>query len=315
MRNDQRQRGLTLLELVVVLAILAALGTVMVTQTTNLTSEARYEQTARTLEQLDAAVVGETGLRGPDGQRLIAGFVADIGRLPDSLDELWEIGSLNAFAIDKSPAGDPTLAVAGGWRGPYLRLPVGADDLTDGWGRPFETLDEDGNTITSGPIKILRSRGPDNVVGGVGYDRDLYVVFEASSTATGLDGVDSAVPARHEGDVQVARVERADGSDPVIGDGQYVVIRVYGPDPNTGDVRTIEQMIHDLGPGGDGPVVENKTLSNVPIGPRVIRAYQVSTSPATDEEDLSSADPISDPVYFVNLAGGPPSIELVLEAP
>ncbi len=334
--------GLTLLELVVVLTILAALGTVMITQTTSLTNEARYEQTVRTLEQLEAAVVGDSDLRGPDGQRLITGFVADVGRLPVSLDELWLIGSLNEFAIDKSPTGDTSLAVAGGWRGPYLRLPVGANDLTDGWGRPFGTFDEDGETIASGPIKIVGSLGPTASIGGTNFERDLPLVFEATANAvdgsTGtadIDGISSAVPARFEGPVSVSGVEGPGGAD--AGDdtnsglANYVVIRVYGPNPSTGGVQTLAQYVQDVSTTPSVGVTTLPALAalgggDLTVGPRIIRAYQVPNDPTTTPEqnlDPSVASPpnpayrLSDPFYFVNIPGGLPQPlpTLVLEVP
>ncbi|MEM9301695.1 MAG: prepilin-type N-terminal cleavage/methylation domain-containing protein [Pseudomonadota bacterium] len=344
-----RQDGLTLLELIVVLTILATLGTVMLTQSTSLTNEARYQQTVRTLEALDAAVVGDPGLRGPDGQRLVTGFVADMGRLPVALDELWEIGELQPFAIDKTPAGDadldlvqPALAVGGGWRGPYLRLPLGADNLTDGWGRPYEALDGNGDAV--GDLRMVRSLGPDGLVGGTGFQRDLLTVFEATPAAAenpDLAGLVSVVPSRFAGGVVLSGVVADDGAggiedpgDALVDEpelGEFVVVRIYGPNPVTGGVQTVAEFVHDLNdaPDGDGSEVALTPLpgldgGDLTIGPRVIRAYQVVAIPETPEENLNPtsldapnpATRISDPIYFVNIPGGlPPLPELVLEAP
>ncbi|MEM8713501.1 MAG: prepilin-type N-terminal cleavage/methylation domain-containing protein, partial [Planctomycetota bacterium] len=75
-------KGLTLLELVVVLAILSALGTVMITQSTSLAGEARYQQTVRTLEDLRDAIVGRLPAANEDVLAVAPGFVSDMGRLP-----------------------------------------------------------------------------------------------------------------------------------------------------------------------------------------------------------------------------------------
>ncbi|MEM9386641.1 MAG: prepilin-type N-terminal cleavage/methylation domain-containing protein [Pseudomonadota bacterium] len=329
-RTRSRQAGLTLLELIVVLTILAALGTIIIAQSASLTDDARYQRTVRTLEQLDAAVVGDSDLRGPDGQRLITGFVADMGRPPADLGELLRLGTQSAFRIDRAPPGDTGLAVGSGWRGPYLRLPVGADTLTDGWGRDFEAFDQDGVLVAApGEIRIVRSRGADRLAGGVGFGRDLLTVFEATAVAQAAPefaGLVSVVPPRFEGDVVIEGVVVDDGSDPGddLGFGDCIVIRVYGPDAASGDVLTLAQAVHDLNVDGVAVGVTAVPLAPmipggaVSVGPRVIRAYQTKCSPLPDE-DLNPAllpgtDRVSRPVYFVNVPGGlPPLPQLVLE--
>ncbi|MEM6576792.1 MAG: hypothetical protein AAF736_21155, partial [Pseudomonadota bacterium] len=290
--------------------------------------------TIRTLERLDAAVVGEADLRGPDGQRQITGFVADVGRPPNSLDELLDIGPLAPFANDKTPPGDsdPAISVGGGWRGPYLRLPVGAAALTDGWGQEFEELNADGDAI--GDLRILRSRGADRLAGGAGFGRDLFAVFEATAAAAAnpeLAGQVGVIPSRFEGNVVVGGVVVDDGTDPgddigeIAAFGAFVVIRVYGPDPDTGDVRTLSQVVHDLFLDGAGvgattlPLVAGIPGAGITVGPRVIRAYQVDAAPTIEEDLNPELNPnfpnvrVSRPLYFVNVPGGPPPLsQLVL---
>jgi len=124
-----RSRGLTLLELIVVLVILAALGTVMITQTTSLTGEARYQQTVRTLEQLQDAVIGRQPVGGEDPTGIGPGFVSDMGRLPEAvadgtaftLAELWDrnlFTDADLFAVRNLTGLDNDLQLASGWRGP-----------------------------------------------------------------------------------------------------------------------------------------------------------------------------------------------------
>jgi len=98
----RQDRGVTLLELLVVLMILSIVLTAAV-KTWDVTLErGRAQTTASKLTQLVNVIVGD-----PDyivaGQRADFGFVGDMGRVPDSLSELV-----------KAPAGSTT------WRGPYI---------------------------------------------------------------------------------------------------------------------------------------------------------------------------------------------------
>ena len=74
-----RKRGLTL---VVVIAILAVLSTVALRSLTGVVSQARFEATQRTLDQIYEAIVGAANDRQPDGTLVISGFIADMGRPP-----------------------------------------------------------------------------------------------------------------------------------------------------------------------------------------------------------------------------------------
>ena len=118
--NTHRQeRGVTLLELLVVLMILSIVLTAAV-KTWDVTLErGRAQTTASKLTQLVNVIVGD-----PDyivvGQRADFGFVGDMGRVPDSLSELV-----------KAPAGSTT------WRGPYIRSTFNQSEngyRMDGWG-------------------------------------------------------------------------------------------------------------------------------------------------------------------------------------
>ena len=166
------QRGLTLLELLVVLSILAVLSTVALTSSSGLADQARYEATQRTLENIREAVLGPANLRDTDGTLLYTGFVADTGRLPRAVAEVVAGGTVLTLAeLFEQPAGmaayqvlpattsnctpsteadaaDPvppagvsadTVRLGVGWRGPYLRLTPGNLLPRDGWGAQLVT--------------------------------------------------------------------------------------------------------------------------------------------------------------------------------
>ena len=131
--------GLSLLELVVVLAILATLTTVATVAVLPTVDASRHEATRRTLEDIRDASEGRRGTAG-----VVTGFAADVGELPTALAQLtssvlpagltpWASRS-SAVTLDGATG---TIALPGGWRGPYLRLGVGQAAITDGWGDAF----------------------------------------------------------------------------------------------------------------------------------------------------------------------------------
>lgn len=151
-RQDARA-GFTLAEMLVVLVILALLAIAAVQSLSPVADQARFDVTTRTLNQLQAAFIGDQGLRQPDGTPLITGFVADVGRLPilqgtaseTQLLELWDTNpTTNAladtfkFGNRHGPAPYDGIYLPCGWRGPYLRFGVGTTaELFDGWKNSF----------------------------------------------------------------------------------------------------------------------------------------------------------------------------------
>jgi prepilin-type N-terminal cleavage/methylation domain-containing protein len=151
------RKGLTLIELVVVLAILAVLATVAVRSLEPIADQARYETTLQTLEAVANAIVEDR--RQSSGARNVSGFVADIGRLPETLDMVIDESGATTFgagsvSLASYPFGDrngpaatdannPTnidcsmVALRCGWRGPYLNVSNTAAGVIDGWGRPI----------------------------------------------------------------------------------------------------------------------------------------------------------------------------------
>lgn len=164
-RSNSNRDGLTLLELLIVLVILAALTTIAVKSLESIGDQARYDQTERTLIQIEEATTGNDSDRQADGTPLISGFVADVGRLPvaigndpeTQLAEIWDSTSTIAttfpYAVRIGPATPvdySDVRLPCGWRGPYLRFGVGESDVRDGWGEPFVARNELGNVALDG---------------------------------------------------------------------------------------------------------------------------------------------------------------------
>lgn len=160
------RRAFTLVEILVVLLILAAVAGVAVTMTSGQGQDAAQKATDVSLVRIREAILG--GAEGP-------GYKSDRpdGRLPATVADL-----LRMPAMDQ--AFDPVSKL--GWRGPYLRQQgatytvqgtftiaygtTGDPAVLDGWGNPIvlqiptSGADQDQNELNA----RLVSAGPDGVI-------------------------------------------------------------------------------------------------------------------------------------------------------
>lgn len=121
--------GFTLVELMLVLFLISLLALTTATVVDQIQDQRRYEETKRRVGEIRQAVVATN--TAADGQTIPRGFAADLGRIPNSLQELLEPGALPGWHYDAS-AGQWA-----GWRGPYLYSPPeqhGQLAIRDGWG-------------------------------------------------------------------------------------------------------------------------------------------------------------------------------------
>lgn len=263
--------GLTLIELLVVLSIVAVLSTVALRSVVGTFDQTNYDANISQLEEIELAVLGDTEA---------AGFLGDIGRLPQVvgtdaetyLSELWAQGTLPDYGI-ASPTGDTEINLGVGWRGPYLNLGLTLTTLNDGFGNPFllsqpneTTADTAGETIGA-----VSSLGLSGTIGGASYEEDVDIVFE--------DAADN----NWQSDVQVIVV--ADGGDIEVADGAYLIVRAYGAD-GSGSAHTVIEQKATL--ATDQPS-QSFTLSDLPHGAKVLRAYQEGTDPATKDTAITTA--------------------------
>jgi len=314
--SSHDRAGLTLIELVVVLAILATLGTVMVVQSDGLADQARYEQSARTLETIRDAVIGREVMTGEDPTSVAPGFVADVGRLPragaaEDMSELWDIDASGTaptrFALqnlDDFDADD--LWIACGWRGPYVRLPIGSSELRDGWGRSLVLSDTGGGDVSDGELIGAVASGGSGI--GDSFDVNMDdVVFEST--------VPSELVNQAAGDVTL-RLVFVEPSTP--SPEYYAVVRLYGPVDGAAGVSA-QSAVLTFDPIADPTLTQTVTFTDVPIGPKLMRAYQLSTNtpPSTTAGDADAdltGQPKSDEVRRVTvIAEGGMWTDLVLE--
>lgn len=309
----------TLVELLVVLTILALVTTMAVRSLDQIEDQRRFDSSQQSMVELSEAVLGSTD----DGTA--SGFVADMGRLPRTASvgtlEIQELWINPAVPFDVRPATlangvdavhvDGQVLVSGGWRGPYLRLPIGAETLLDAWGNPVTSPETasppnsdstgyarlrdaaDAPINTAGqPIRIVRFLGAngrrDNA--DTGYDRDETIAFTDDTFLASV----------------IAQVEIVDNdSSPTTPDiTQSITLRVFGPNPNNATQIVISSVIV---PFSTNPVI--CTISDtVPIGPRAVRAY---LHPEIDSSTAASTRRST--VRQVNLRAGTNLFDLTID--
>ena len=230
MSRSHYGNGLTLLELVVALGILAVLSTIAVGSLDPLADQARYEATLRLLDDLHEATFGRWGTRQNNGQPIISGYLADTGSLPSDLDSLLNMPvglvaySNQSFDSDRDGTDDVTLA--SGWRGPYFQLGVGQTDIVDGWGHS-PLVDPDGGDFDFTSL----GSDDDSIAPEDGYREDI--------TAEIAD-------VRYTADVTF-RLFEIDGTtstriDPTPTGTEQLAVIFYGINANGGTTGAIEEV-------------------------------------------------------------------------
>lgn len=285
------RHGFTLIELAVVLGIIVILTHLAVRETGRWRAAQLRELSNRGLLEIKDAVLGPDFERDSEGARIRTGFLADMGRLPLattnqygrlSLAELWTPPSAtDAYAAREAVAtnllpecdaadADADVVVPGGWRGPYLRLPLGKTRLLDAWGNAYEVPDEanysarlcgaEGLPVTrpGEPVVSVRHLGadaaPDELrTPGSQEDQDLTVNFFA---APGPDALTNATL------TVTLNVYDADGN-PAVAGAYTGTARVYSP---CGGQIAVSKQTFAVSAG-----TGHASVSGLTPGPRVLR--------------------------------------------
>ncbi|HHT9124837.1 MAG TPA: prepilin-type N-terminal cleavage/methylation domain-containing protein [Candidatus Brocadiia bacterium] len=158
-------KGFTLLEIIVVLAIMGILAGATTTMGFSLLNRAREKATFEEMQEIYKAIMGNPALG-------TFGFVGDMGRLPDNLTELADKTGQPDYDIKSTTNVPPedSNGIKWGWNGPYLN--IGADLQSynnDEWGHAY---------IYDNVTGKITSNGLDGVPGT--FDDVIYPPYEVS---------------------------------------------------------------------------------------------------------------------------------------
>ena len=324
--------GLTLVELVVVLVILAILATVAVSTVAPRVDQSRFEGTQQLVQEVNDAILNQQ--TNTNGAVFPTGFVVDMGGLPVAITEADSSLSLrqlfeNVVNTGSPPASfsirtatgvsvanttdsdgqtvvaDQEVLVGSGWRGPYLKLAIGASSLKDSWGNLLRsnlataTHGSDSHLRQAGDLDVLaagdsiigiRSLGKDDQPGGTGYDADLPAVQLNDSQFFGTV----------TGTVMI--------SDTVSATASQIIVQIYYPDRETGLIRIERANVTGPTSNGSGFDVfsfEFKTSGgnhvSFPVGPRALRAYYDLTPDNSGDFSDNTDDPQKSPIQNLNI--------------
>jgi len=168
--NHIGSKGFTMMEMVIVLAIIGILASLGFKAFDNVLLNMKFESTMREMEVIKIAIVGDPQTI-QNNVRSSFGFFGDMGSIPASLTNLVTKGSQPFTQVNT------TLDMASGWNGPYIRTSFNQDasgNLTDGFGNSYvystlKKLSADGDSVYA----TITSQGADGSSGGTGIDADI----------------------------------------------------------------------------------------------------------------------------------------------
>lgn len=138
-RNRRKNKGFTLVEVLVVIVLLALIASVYVPRMYRGMGEQKKKMARTKMANIESAIIT---------------FQLDCGRLPDESLGLEELITRPADLEEK-------------WKGPYLKQ----SELLDPWENPYIYVEE--GEINMGSFDLI-SYGADGIDGGEGDDEDIY---------------------------------------------------------------------------------------------------------------------------------------------
>lgn len=262
---SELRRTLTLVELILVLLILVISTTVILQSTQQAVEQSRFDVSRRSLEQIRDSILGSETLLQPDGTPIIEGFVNDLGRPPKNLRELFDpTASLNPIAAvhfeSRHHATVTEAALLCGWRGPYLRLPIGKNQLRDGYNQEFDVTTANAMIGTATIANVISSVEVKSDARSRPFNQELKLTLKPEDylgTVTGTLRIDGVPP----------------------GATDNVKIHCYYPNGIDANFAITSKFTTVTGQS-------RFSLSGIPIGFRCVRAEQTVGSSSTKRSEV-----------------------------
>jgi prepilin-type N-terminal cleavage/methylation domain-containing protein len=189
-RSAARPSGFTIIEILVVLAILGIMASLAAGVSSANRNQACYEGTVAVMEEIKNAILGTPRARITGAPRY-SGYVTDMGELPELLGAysqpvgLWT-DRLGRFGKQNLPGWNYGQAnrIWAGWNGPYIDAPTGV--LIDGWGHPviFKDSKTHPAQVHAGNL-MIKSLGANGIESSTdtGFDEDMEIVVRRNEYA------------------------------------------------------------------------------------------------------------------------------------
>ena len=178
-RPKVHPHGLTLLEVLMAISLIAILSLISGQLFISSTDEAKFNKTVDKMNQIKAALIGNLEIKD-GGVRTSFGYLGDVGAMPTTAQGIAALVTLPAGV--SSYAINSTALIGIGWNGPYLTGGSATTDYTnDGWGTAFVY---NGN---SSPPTLL-SYGADQVAGGTSLNQDITLTLYNDYITTTVSG-------------------------------------------------------------------------------------------------------------------------------
>jgi len=145
--------GFTMIELVMVIVVMAALAAVSVPRINDFITNSKIQASKNEMLQIRAAISG-TPDRTAGGRYVDRGYIGDVGALPSSLNDLITNPGLPAYDYFSRT----------GWNGPYLVDNGTGEILRDAWLVNYVLNVADSTIRSLGPNKTDDSGTGDDIV-------------------------------------------------------------------------------------------------------------------------------------------------------
>ncbi|MCZ6626162.1 MAG: prepilin-type N-terminal cleavage/methylation domain-containing protein [Deltaproteobacteria bacterium] len=180
------RRGFTLVEVIVILAVLSVLAAIAVPMALRIFESAAEDATREEMDNLKKAMIGDTR-KLQSSFRSDFGFLGDMGCLPTDLGFLLNrtVGAttLPLWSFDS------TLQVGAGWKGPYITGAAVGEEIeeftTDQLGNPYTYTPSGDPSPTCSLDATLTSNGPD---GAPSTSDDITLAILPNETTATIRG-------------------------------------------------------------------------------------------------------------------------------